>query len=125
MMLGEFLTQQRHPSSAWNCSTMPADWCVALGYPDFAEAWRGVVEPSECDAAAEQDGGLVALWDEGIGDALRVVHDEPDAGDIAVIEAFGSQAGAIFTGGRWALRGTRVLHFLAPEQVRVLKVWRP
>lgn len=125
MTLGEFLNLQRRPASAWNCSTMPADWCMALGYPDFAADWRETINPNVCDAAAADAGGLLVLWDAGIGDSLRVVADEPDAGDIAVIEAMGAQAGAIFTGDRWALRGQRVLHFLASEQVRVIKAWRP
>lgn len=124
-MLGEFLKSQQRPSDAWNCSTMPADWCIALGYPDFAASWRDTVEPALCDQVADEAGGLVVLWDAGIGDSLRVVHDEPDAGDIAVIETMGAQAGAIFTGDRWALRGARVMHFLAPEQVAVIKAWRP
>lgn len=125
MTLGDFLQAQRRPTDAWNCSTMTADWCMALGYPDFAADWRGTVEPTLCDKVADDAGGLVVLWDAGIGNSLRVVGDEPDAGDIAVIEAMGSQAGAIFTGDRWAIRGARVLHFLAPEQVSVIKAWRP
>lgn len=123
-MLGEFLKARCGARGPWNCSTMPADWCVALGHPDFAADWRDVVDPGECCAVPAEAGGLIALWDRGIGDGLRVV-DDPDAGDIAVVEAMGIEAGAIFTGERWAIEGPRGLHFLAPGQLRVVKVWRP
>ncbi|RSV15690.1 hypothetical protein CA235_07510 [Sphingomonas sp. ABOLF] len=106
----------------WNCSTMPADWCVELGHPDFASAWRATLAPVECDAAAAS--GLVPLWDAGIAGALPAV-EVPQAGDIAVIEAMGLEVGAIFTGARWATRGARTMHYLGAEDVRVLKVWRP
>lgn len=121
-MLGDFLKLPLGPD--WNCSTEPADWCMSLGYPDFAAGWRTTLDPAMCDAAAERAGGLVVLWDAGIGAAMRVV-DDVDAGDIAIIEAVGVQAGAIFTGGRWAVRSRRTRHFLAPSQVRVVKAWRP
>ena len=102
---------------------MASDWCVANAHPDFAAAWRDVVEPGACDAAAEQGGGLFALWELGIGSGLPAA-DIPACGDIAVVEAMGHAAGAIFTGDRWAIEGARALHFLAPEQVSVLKAWR-
>lgn len=122
MTLGEFLRDQNGRRDPWNCSTLAADWCVALGYPDFAAAWRGVTDPVDC--AAVVAGELLSLWDEGIGDGLPVV-DEPDAGDIAVVSAFGQEAGAVYTGGKWALRGERCMHYLAPGQVRVVQIWRP
>jgi hypothetical protein len=117
-----FLASDALKSREWNCSTLAADWCVALGHPDFAADWRETLEPAACDAAAA--GGLVPLWDAGIGDALPVVG-EPQGGDIAVIEALGLEVGAVFTGTRWATRGARTMHYLGAEDVRVLKVWRP
>ena len=102
---------------------MPSDWCVANGHPDFAAAWRGVVEPCACDAATERGGGLLALWERDIGEGLSIV-DVPTRGDIAVVTAMGREVGAIFTGERWAIEGQRTLHFLAPEQATVVKAWR-
>lgn len=102
---------------------MASDWCVANGYPDFAASWRWVVDPRACDTAAEAGGGLLALWDRDIGSGLPTA-DQPQRGDIAVVEAMGLQAGAIFTGERWAIQATRTLHFLAPDQVCVIKAWR-
>lgn len=102
---------------------MPSDWCVTNGHPDFAASWRGVVQPSACDAAAAEGGGLLALWDRDIGCGLPATN-QPASGDIAVIDAMGMQVGAIFTGDRWAVKGQRTLHFLAADQVKVVKAWR-
>lgn len=123
MTLGDFLKAQLANSEPWHCSTMAADWAVARGHPDFAAAWRDVFEPSLCDATAEAGGGLLALWDQGIGDGLPVVQ-RLEAGDIAVITAMGIEAGAIWTGERWAMRSGRGVTFLR-DGLRVLKAWRP
>jgi hypothetical protein len=121
--LSAFLKRALDSAAPWNCSTLASDWCVANGHPDFATAWRGVIEPDACDAAAADGGGLLALWDRDIGNGLPAT-DEPARGDIGVIAIAGLLAGAIFTGERWATQGPRTLHFLAPEQVEVLKAWR-
>ena len=120
--LGAFLSAQMRDTRPWNCSTLAADWCMALGHPDYAARWRTVVDPLDCDAAA--DGNLLWLWETDIGDALSVV-DDPRAGDIAVVEVMGRQHGAICIGGKWALKAQRGMHVLAGDQVRVLKAWRP
>jgi hypothetical protein len=117
-----FLTEDALRNAEWNCSTLAADWCLSLGHPDFAAAWRATLAPAECDAAAV--GGLVPLWDAGIGDALPAV-DDPQPGDIGVIVALGLEVGAVFTGTRWAIRGGRTMHYLGAEDVHVLKAWRP
>ena len=124
MMLGEFLKAQASDRSPWNCSTLAADWCLALGHPDFAADWRHVTGIEQCGTAHVAPGELVKLWASGIGDSLPLVG-EVSLGDIAVVEAAGFETGAIFTGGRWALQGTRGLHFLAPAQVRLVRAWRP
>jgi len=120
--VGDFLRGQASNGSAWNCSTLPADWCMALGHPDFAAAWREVTDPTDCAAFAAN--GLLDLWDVGIGDALPVVNDL-EAGDIAVLKIHWADAGAIYTGERWALRRPRGLFVAAPEMVAVVKAWRP
>lgn len=122
-MLGEFLRAASGKHGAWNCSTDAADWCVALGWPDFAASWRGIVEPLECASAAQD--GLVKLWDLGIGDSLPLATAPYQAGDIAVVRRLFLQTGAIFTGQRWALRGERDMAFLTLPDTAILKAWRP
>lgn len=120
MQLGDFLLDHAAQAAPWNCSTLAADWCMALGHRDFAAAWRGITDPVDCEATAE--GGLVHLWDIGIGDALPVVTDlQP--GDIGVVSLGPLEAGAIWTGLKWAIRTPRGMHF-SPE-VTVIKAWRP
>lgn len=124
MTLGEFLQSRIDDCRPWNCSTLAADWCVELGHRDFAAEWRGLVDEAECTTVQAEAGGLITLWDRGIGGALPVVA-EPKQGDIAVLVALGHEVGGIFTGGRWAIRGERKMHFVGQEQSRALKVWRP
>lgn len=123
MTLGEFLLSVSRHRGPWNCSTMPADWCLAHGYPDFAAKWRGITEPAECEAIA--GGDLLSLWDEGIGDALPVVVPPFRAGDIAVIARLGFQAGALFTGERWAIQSERGFTSLPLPDNAIVKAWRP
>lgn len=124
MSLGEFLKGAATDRSPWNCSTLAADWCLALGHPDFAAEWRGTVDEAECEEAA--CGDLVALWDEGIGAALpAVAPDMVEPGDILVVALGGRQAGAIWTGQRLAMRAARGLHFVDPGSVEPVKAWRP
>ena len=124
MTLGDFLQAQTANDQPWNCSTMAADYCVTLGHPDFAADWRHITDPGLCDSVPLSAGGLVVLWARGIGDALPVV-EAIEAGDIAVVSAFGLEAGAIWTGERWAIRAGRGLHFLGTVGVRVVRAWRP
>lgn len=120
MTLGEFLQGRLSDSSPWNCSTLPADWCVALGHPDFAAEWRDVTTPAQCAHFRK----LVPLWRTGIGRALPVVRDlQP--GDIAVVRAMKLEAGAIWTGEKWAIQGNRKLHFLSADSVNLVRAWRP
>lgn len=122
-MVGEFLKAQLGARGPWNCSTMPADWCAALGHPDFAARWRGVVDPAECEAIA--GGDLLALWEEGIGGSLPVAETPYEAGDIAVVTRAGLQAGAIFTGERWAIQTATGLTALPLGERAIVKAWRP
>lgn len=122
MSLGEFLKAAASDRGPWNCSTLAADWCVSLGYPDFAAQWRAVVDEDECERV--QAGGLVELWDIGIGDGLPVT-DVLEPGDIAVVSLNEVQAGAIWTGERFAIKAARGIHFLQSDAFAVLKAWRP
>lgn len=123
--LEDFLRAEMASNAEYHCSTLPADWCVALGHPDFALEWRGISDPGLCETIPAEAGGLRPLWERGIGSGLRAVADELRAGDIGVVMAMGYEAGAIFTGERWAIRAARGLHFVARDQVAVVKAWRP
>lgn len=123
MTLGEFLQREAASREPWNCSTMAADWCIALGYPDFARRWRHIVSIKASARAARR--GLVRLWLKGILRALPVAEVPYLPGDIAVVTAHGEEAGAIFTGERWAMRLPRGLLFVSPDSLTVLKAWRP
>lgn len=122
--LGKWLKATMRCEGPWNCSTEPADWCMALGHPDFAAAWRDTIAPADCAAAQEMAGGLLAHWEHGIGGALPVVTDF-QMGDIAVVQIAGMTQGAIYTGQRWAIRGERIRHFLTLDPDHILKAWRP
>ena len=120
--LGEFL---RSASGPWNCSTMPADWCLALGHPDFAAPWRGITDISACAEVSAAAGGLVELWRDGIGDGLPIVDPPYQPGDIGVVVAHGVEAGAICTGDKWAMRTARgVIFWRAPDEA-IVQAWRP
>lgn len=125
MTLGDFLQMRAASIEPWHCSSMAADWCVSLGHPDFAAAWRGINDVAECEAIQAEAGGLLPLWAVSIGDALPVVAGPLLAGDIAVVRALRSEAGAIWTGARWAIEAERGVHFLAPSMVEALGAWRP
>lgn len=125
MTLGEFLQAAVDDRSPWNCSTMPADWCVTLGHPDFAARWRNTFDPSACEAAPAEAGGLAALWDRDIGEGLPIAEVPFQAGDIGVIHEMGLEAGAIFTGDKWAVKTPRGLHFARLPDRSIAKAWRP
>ncbi|WP_375248315.1 hypothetical protein [Sphingomonas sp.] len=123
--LAEFLQRECANAAPWNCSTMPADWCIALGHRDFAAAWRDTIEPDDCMKAQDGPGGLLRLWDEGIGNALPSIDLFLERGDILVFEMGPLIAGGIWTGERIAVRATRGVHFLAEDWVTIQKAWRP
>lgn len=125
MILGYFLAERAAHQGPWHCSSMAADWCIALGHPDFAAQWRGVSDPDECEHVQVAAGGLMVLWLLGIGEALPHVAEPLRAGDIAIVRVMGHDKGAIWTGARWAIEGEREMHFLAPEHAELVGAWRP
>jgi hypothetical protein len=124
-MVMDFLEAQLCRSDPWNCSTLVADWLIECGYPDFAGAFREVTDPSECVIVAQSRGGLAHLW-EGLFCGAVPWADAPwQPGDIAVVTLAEHEAGAIFTGERWALRLNHGLAFAGPELLTVSRAWRP
>lgn len=123
MTLGEFLFAAGNSRSAWNCSTLAGDWLVALGYPDLFAPWRDVVAEPEIEAAT--CAGLLPPWELAIGDSFPTVTPPFRAGDIAVLNVRGVEAGAVFAGERWATRKSKGLCFFRLDDQRVVKAWRP
>jgi len=121
MSVGEFLKGYRPVPG--NCSTLPADWCVSLGHPDYAERWRKLTGVQEIAEACAD--GLLPLWEAGIGDALPVAEPPYRAGDIAVVSLHGHEGGGLFTGERWAFYRRRGFAFAAVPDDAILKAWRP
>jgi len=126
--LGSFLQSLggkcREPG-AFDCVTLPADWCMANGYPDPMAHRRGAYdsEESALDLIHDAD-GLVALFDQFLGAVgINEREGEPQPGDIGVAAIRGEEAGAIFTGNRWALVGERGLIFVTLEPANVAKAW--
>jgi hypothetical protein len=70
-------------------------------------------------------GNLLELWDCGIGDALAAAVPPFQSGDIAVIGRAGVQAGAIFTGERWAIQTEKGFAALPLADSAIIKAWRP
>ncbi|WP_422057702.1 DUF6950 family protein [Sphingomonas sp.] len=123
--LGEFLRNAALDRSPWNCSTMPADWCMSLGFPDFAAQWRGIVDPAECEAAPAEAGGLAILWARGIADGLDEATAPFMPGDIGVISLYGFEGGGIYTGDKWALRRPRGVVCSQIPDSAIIAAWRP
>lgn len=120
MTLGEFLKEQGVHGDPWHCSSMPADWAMTQGHPDFASAWRSPMTDEEYTQASA--GGLVGLWEAGIDGRIPATSEYKD-GDIGVISFLGHETGGIFVNGKWAIRAERGLGFIASGRLAVLKAW--
>lgn len=121
MTLGDYLvaaSRRKHTYGQWDCCTFPADWCVANGWPDPMAEWRD----GYIDASAAAD-GLLPLFAAGMFGAGLPAVSEPSEGDVGVISVFNQEAGAIFTGKRWALVAPRGLAFISADPSIVLKAW--
>ena len=119
MNLGEYL--KAAASTPWtpgihDCSAWPARW-AGIQIPSYST-------DEEAERLVADGGGLVALWSKWIGDSLRRIS-EPQAGDVGIIRVITlkgrAEAGAIFTGQRWA--------FLTPAGLALvptapIAVWR-
>lgn len=130
MMLGPYLEEllgARRQAGIHDCCTLPANWAIACGRPDPMQRWRGTyLTDEEAERMIGDAGDLAMLFDVGMDDAgIREVSD-PECGDIGVVELLGHQAGAIFTGRRWAfVPATRGLGFVSLDPGAVLRLWRP
>ena len=75
------------------------------GHADPAARWRGKYDEAGATALVKQH-GMLALWTLGMIDAQIPECDEPQIGDVGIVECVTddgfNQVGAIFTGKRWS-----------------------
>jgi hypothetical protein len=126
--LGEYLRGlggKKRKAGDFDCVTIVADWLIAVGCPDPMAHRRGAYDSEEAALGLiSEAGGLVALFDQFLGTAGLVEREgDPEVGDVGVVAIRGEEAGAIFTGGRWALVGERGLIFVTLPRSAVPKVW--
>lgn len=89
-------------------------------------AWRGAYssEPQALDMIAD-GGGLADLFSRGMAAAgVPEAQGQPAAGDIGVIQLLGEQAGAVYTGKRWALVADRGMAFASIADRHIVRLWR-
>lgn len=129
-MLGEFLRERhawRRKPGEWDCVTFPAAWAVALGRPDPLGDLRGAYSTElEGEELLFALGGLAALAGERLAaiGATPVPAEQVAEGDVGVIELLGHEAGAIYTGRRWAFVADRGLGFATIDRDAVVAAWR-
>lgn len=126
--LGEWLLAQggrKREAGVWDCVTMQAEWCVANGWPDPMEDWRGSYDSEDVGLAFVRDaGGMVALFDCAmVGAGVPRRDGDPQIGDVGVLSIQGHEAGAIFTGKRWAFVANRGLGFASVHPDCICAVW--
>jgi len=127
--LGEYLraaARRRRVAGVWDCAAFPADWVIANGYCDPLAAWRGRydTEAGGLDLIADA-GGLVPMFAAGL--ALAGVPPASGAlqpGDVGVVQLGAEQAGAVFTGKRWALVADSGMAFASIEREHIAAAWR-
>lgn len=128
--LGAFLanaaTRRREPG-AWDCCAFPAAWALEAGCSDPMAAWRNEYSTeAEAEAFIFDADGLDKLFAQGMAEAGIPEASEPyEAGDIAVVRLLEQEAGAVFTGRRWAFVADRGLAFVSLDPGDILKAWRP
>lgn len=111
----------------WDCCRFAAEWCIRRGRGDPMDFLKPLYT-SEYQAlrTIREGGGLVALWSRGMADIGAPVVDEPQAGDVGIVESVTEQGPAevcaIFTGVRWAMLGIHGMIFAPADPI---KVWRP
>lgn len=126
--LGQYLLSLgglRRQAGVFDCCTLPADWAVANGFADPMAYWRGAYDSEEGARSFIDDaGGLAILFDAGMGYAnIDPRHGDPIAGDIGVLIIGSEEAGAIFTGQRWAIVATRGLGFASIDPDCIIRKW--
>lgn len=99
--------------------TFPSDWALVHGWPDPMAEWRGGYFD---DSPARN--GLLEIFSDGFDSAGIPRATDVIEGDVGVISMLGHEAGAIFTGQRWAVVMPRGLAFVSSHPGMVLRAWR-
>lgn len=104
---------------------MPAQWAIDNGRADPMAQWRGAYDTEEGALVLIRDaGGLNELFRCGMASAgIPERRGDPQVGDIGVLHAGDTQAGAIFTGKRWAMVAQRGLAVASVEPEAVSAAW--
>jgi len=104
---------------------MPAQWAIDNGLSDPMANWRGAYDTEESALALiEEAGGLAQLFRIGMESAgIPERHGGLQIGDIGVLLVGDQEAGAIFTGKRWALVAARGLAVASVEIEAVSAAW--
>lgn len=129
VLLGLFLeeagSRKREPG-IWDCCTMPAEWTMACGHPDPMAEWRGMYATEhEGERLMAEAGGLHQLYLRGFASiGLGLCRELWAEGDVGIVRVLGHEAGAVFTGKRWALVADRGLAFVSLDPADVTHVWR-
>jgi len=126
--LGEFLRERLawpRRAAEWDCCALPAAWGLFLGLGDAMAAWRGVysTEAEAVDIVA-RSGGLAGIFGAGLESVGAYRVNEAQSGDVGVIALQGEEAGAIYTGRRWAFVAERGLGFVTLRPDAVPFIWR-
>lgn len=127
--LGEFLrdaAHRRREAGVWDCCTFPAAWAIEGGYPDPMAAWRGAyASETEAEQLIAEAGDLAALYARGMAEAgVPEAEGDPQPGDIGIVQLLGEQAGAVYTGKRWALVADRGMAFASIDRGCIVRFWR-
>jgi len=104
---------------------MPAQWAIDNGWPDPMAHWRGAYGTEEGALALIRDaGGLTELFRCGMASAgITERRGDLQPGDIGVLVVGEHEAGAIFTGRRWAMVAQRGLAVASVENEAVSAAW--
>lgn len=125
--LGEWLREHNdrpRVAGKWDCCCFPAAWALANGWPDPMARWRGAYSTeAEAELLIGEAGGLLALFRTGMGDAGIPEAEAPSLGCIGVICVGDEEAGAIYTGKRWALVAEKRLVYVSVEPELVTGLW--
>lgn len=125
-VLGEYLValgQRRREWGVHDCATLPCDWAVLRGHPDPMAEWRGTyTTDDDARAMIASEGGLLSYFERAFAN-FPVREGAPQPGDVGVIQIAGLEAGAIFTGERWAFVGDRGIAMSKVNASHIAKVW--
>lgn len=117
--------KHRREPGIWDCCAMPAQWALDNGWPDPMAHWRGAYDTEKGALDLIRDaGGLTELFRCGMASAgIPERTGCLETGDIGVITISGHEAGAIFTGNRWAFVAERGIGCASLHPDFIVAVW--